>query len=105
MMVGEDAAIDVDEEPDRWLGFDCVGSRDGWHDMAAFAERQPGAALRERLQQAMEGKGAFRRFRDLVHQEGLAGQWYTFSTDRQSGRVREFLADAGIRVGSQFDGR
>lgn len=99
MMVGEDAAVDVEEEPDRWLGFDCTGSRDGWEDMAAFAERHRDAALRQRLERAIEGKGAFRRFRDLVHQEGLAEQWYAFSSDRQLGRTRAFLADQGIRVG------
>lgn len=98
-LVGEDAVVDVDSEPDRWLRFDCTGSRDGWRDMAAFADRQQDAGLRERLQRAIEGKGAFRRFRDLVHEEGLADQWYAYSTDRQLGRARQFLADEGIRVG------
>jgi len=27
MMVGEDAAVDVEAEPDRWLRFDCTGPR------------------------------------------------------------------------------
>lgn len=66
--------------------------------MAAFAERHHDAALRQRLERAIEGKGAFGRFRDLVHQEGLADRWYVFSADRQLGRAREFLADKGIRV-------
>lgn len=99
MMVGQDAAVDVEAEPDRLLRFERTGSRDGWRDMAAFAERQHDAALRERLERAIEGKGAFGRFRDLVHQDGLADQWYAFSTDRQLGRAREFLAGEGIRVG------
>ena len=30
MMVGEDAAIDVDKEPDRWIYLAGVGSREGW---------------------------------------------------------------------------
>lgn len=99
MVVGEDTAIDVDEDPDRWLWFRCTGSRDGWRDMADFAERQHEAALRERLERAIAGKGAFHRFRDLIGHEGLAAQWYAFSADRQLGRAREFLADEGIRVG------
>ncbi|WP_254072982.1 hypothetical protein [Rhodococcus rhodochrous] len=98
MLVGEDAAVDVEAEPDRWLRFGRAGSRGGWHDMAAFAERHHDAALRQRLERAIEGKGAFGRFRDLVHQEGLADRWYVFSADRQLGRAREFLADKGIRV-------
>ena len=99
MMVGEDAAINVDEDPDRWLHIDAAGSRDGWRDMAAFAERQHDEALRARLERAIEGKGAFRRFRDLVHDEGLTEQWEVYASDRQIGRARELLAEEGIRVG------
>ncbi|MCA4135323.1 UPF0158 family protein [Arthrobacter sp. M4] len=99
MMVGDGAAIDVEEEPDRWLRLNRTGSRNGWQDMAAFAERQRDEALRERLKRAIEGKGAFFRFRDLVHGENLGEQWYAFSTDRQMGRAREFLAENGIRAG------
>lgn len=99
MIVGDDLAIDVEEEPGRWLRFDCTGSRDGWRDMAAFVERQHDRALQERLERAIEGKGAFSRFRDIINQEGLAEQWHAFSADRRLGRARAFLADHGIRVG------
>jgi len=99
MMVGEDAAIDVEDQPDRWLWFDRTGSRDGWRDMAAFAHRQREARLRERLERAIEGKGAFGRFRDVVAEENLSEQWHAYSTDRQLGRARSLLADEGIRVG------
>ncbi|MFD6859740.1 hypothetical protein ACFWCF_20690 [Rhodococcus sp. NPDC060090] len=98
-MVGADAAVDVEAEPERWLRFENIGARDGWNDMAAFAGRQRYTALRERLERASEGKGAFRRFRDLVDAEGLTTQWTLFSTDRTFGRARELLADNGIRVG------
>lgn len=99
MMVGDDDAIDVEADPDRWLWLDGTGSRDGWEDMAAFAERTRDDGLRSRLQRAIEGKGAFRRFRDLVHEEELAEQWYLFSGDRSIGRARDVLAAEGIRVG------
>jgi hypothetical protein len=98
-MAGEDSAIDVEEDPDRWLRFGRTGSRDGWEDMSAFAERQRDERLRERMAHAIEGGGAFRRFRDLVHEVGLAEQWDVYTTDRQWGRARAFLADEGIRVG------
>jgi hypothetical protein len=97
--VGDDAAVDMEDDPDRWLRFDRTGSQDGWRDMADFAERQRDPGLRERLEWAVQGAGAFRRFRDCVHDAGIAEQWYAFSTDRHWGRAREFLADEGIRVG------
>lgn len=91
--------FDADEEPERWLSVEPpLDSREGWRDMALFAERQHDAGLRERLDRAIEGKGAFRRFRDLVHSEGLASTWQAFSTDREIGRAREFLAERGIRT-------
>ena len=99
MMVGEGATINVEEEPDHWLRVNRTGSRHAWRDMAAFAEQQHDEALRGRLERVIEGKGAFSRFRDLVHGENLNEEWYTFSTDRQIGRAREFIADNGIRVG------
>lgn len=98
-VVGEEYAIDLEEDPDRWLGVRCLGSRDGWQDMAAFAQRQRSAQLRERLERAIEGRGAFRRFRDLIHEEGLVAQWHAFAGDREAGRARQWLADEGIRVG------
>lgn len=98
-MVGEDAAIDVDEDPDRWLRIDRAGSHAGWQDMSDFADKQRDYVLRNRMQQAIDGKGAFRRFRDLVHGEGLAESWYAFAADRQLGRARAFLAAEGLRAG------
>ncbi|QWF23368.1 hypothetical protein KM427_06495 [Nocardioides sp. LMS-CY] len=98
-MDGDEAeAIDVADDPDRWLELDASGSRERWQDMADFAARQPNSDLRRRLVSATEGKGAFRRFADAIHQEDLAAQWYPFSDDRQSGRARAWLADAGIRA-------
>ncbi|MDJ0458620.1 UPF0158 family protein [Arthrobacter sp. NQ7] len=99
IIVGHDTAIDVEEEPDRWLRLNRTGSGNGWQDMEAFAARQHDGTLRERLERAIEGKGAFRRFRDLIHAEDLTEHWNAYSTDRQMGRARDFLADNGIRVG------
>ena len=95
--VGEND-VDVEEHPDRWLRYDRVGSRAGWQDMVDFAGRQRDQALRSRLEAAVEGQGAFRRFRDLLDEEGLGDRWHAFSDDRQHGRAREFLAAHGIRV-------
>ena len=98
---GSDDGIDdadIDDDSGRWLRFDNAGSRDRWEDMSDFAGRQRDEKLREQLEQAIEGKGAFRRFRDVIHPEGLAPQWEAFSTDRQRGRARAFLADAGVRA-------
>lgn len=97
--VGEEHTVDVEADPDRWLWIEPGDSRDGWQDMAVFVDQQRDAGLRERLQRAIQGKGAFRRFRDTVADEGLSARWQSFSTDRRWGRARELLAAEGIRVG------
>ena len=94
----EDAAVDVEEDPDRWLELGPLESRGHWQDMADFAARQTNSDLRRRLESAVEEKGAFRRFRDVVHEEDLVTQWHPFSDDRQMGRARAFLSAAGIRA-------
>lgn len=97
-MVGADAALDVEAEPDRWLQVFCEGSRAGWEDMASYVGAVADSGLRDRLERAIEGKGAYRRFRDLIAGEGLTPAWHDFSDERQIGRAREYLADLGIRA-------
>ena len=99
-MVGADAAIDVDAEPDRWLWVSCEGSKAGWEDMATYVAAVADSRLRQQLERAIEGKGAYRRFRDLIGDEGLRQAWQDFSDERQIGRAREYLAEQGIRATS-----
>ena len=48
---------------------------------------------------AISGRGAFRRFKDvLALWPGELDQWYAFSAERQRGRARAWLADAGYFV-------
>lgn len=103
---GDDGTRPVPQRPRQphpmllhtWPGRDQLPSID--LSEVRVAERQHDHALRARMERAIQGRGAFRRFRDLVHEEGLAEQWYAFSSDRQQGRARDFLAEEGIRVGS-----
>lgn len=59
--------------------------------------RDPGRA--DRLEIAITGRGAFRRFRDvLARWPKELERWEMFSTDRERGRARAWLADAGYYV-------
>jgi hypothetical protein len=85
-------------EPDRWLFLPSLGSRAVRQDMADFATMITYLPLRKRVIEAIEGLGAFHRFRDLIHSEGLVEEWQAFSEDRRLARAQEFLADLGVRV-------
>jgi hypothetical protein len=88
------------EDPERWLWVECAGSRPGYRDMADFIATLDDASRADRLSIAIEGKGAFRRFKGVLSRwpEEMA-RWLAFSEERQRGRAREWLAEAGYRVG------
>jgi hypothetical protein len=89
---------DEDEDPDRWLYIECEGSRYGYRDMEMFIGTLSNEDRADRLEIAIQGRGAFRRFRDvLARWPDELDRWYAFSEDRQRGRAREWLAAAGYR--------
>ncbi|NLT28970.1 MAG: hypothetical protein GXX86_00715 [Propionibacterium sp.] len=87
--------IDIEENPDDWLAFDSRGSRDGYRDMEYFIATVEGEKLAERLSRAISGRGAFRRFRDVVFDTPEEARWNAVSSDRRLGRAREWLALEG----------
>jgi hypothetical protein len=93
--VGEDGAVDVESE--EWL-FLVDDGESGWSDMAQFVECMPEGAVRDRLADAIEGRGAFSRFRRAVEAADLGDEWHAFSEDLKWGRARAELARLGIRI-------
>ncbi len=89
---------DGQDEPDRWLHVWPTGPRRAYDDMVHFMATRPDQRLRERLDRALEGRGSFRRFEDvLLDWPNDREDWFVFSEDRRRGRAREWLADAGYR--------
>lgn len=90
-------APDVDEDDnERWLEVDCEGSREGYRDMELFIAGLDDADWADRLGIAIEGRGAFRRFKDVLSRwPELLEEWHAFSEDRQRGRARAWLAASG----------
>ncbi|HEY2441864.1 MAG TPA: UPF0158 family protein [Streptosporangiaceae bacterium] len=69
-----------------------------YQDMADFAELITDERAGRRLARAIEGKGAFRRFRDELHEEypGLLPAWYAFRDARAIRRAVEWLAENSL---------
>lgn len=93
-----DADIDINDDPDRWARFDRAETRDAWKDMEAFVSGLRNPEVRDRGLMAIEGTGAFRRFRRFTDDHDLGDRWVQFSEDRKYGRARLILAENGIRV-------
>jgi hypothetical protein len=85
-------------DPDRWLHLEALGSREGYRDMELFAQTIEDKQLADLLEVALDGRGAFRRFKDVLAREPDELQrWFTFSEDRRRGRARAWLAGCGYR--------
>lgn len=86
---------EAEDEEDRWLFVDPLGSRSAYRDMEWFIGQQSDPQLQARLERAISGRGAFRHFKDVLADVGLLDQWYEIDNDSQRGRARRWLADEG----------
>jgi hypothetical protein len=69
-----------------------------YQDMADFAERISDDRAGRRLARAIDGRGAFRRFKAELHEEypHLLPAWYAFRDNRARRRAVEWLADHSL---------
>lgn len=68
---------------------------DEYHMMERFAQGLA-AAERDAAQRALRGRGAFRYFKDTVHQLGLAEAWYAFRDECYREVARTWCDEHGI---------
>lgn len=98
--VGTEESWD-EEEPEgteRWLHVPCAGSRDAYRDMEDFVTTLDDQDLARFLGIAIQGPGAFRRFKGMLATSPAQLQRYwLFSAERRYGRARAWLADQGCR--------
>jgi hypothetical protein len=84
-------------EPGRYLELPRAESRDGYEDMQAFIDTVDDTHLQELLGVAIQGRGAFRRFKDALARHPAEQQrWFEFQTARLDARAREWLAERGL---------
>ena len=73
------------------------GSRDAYREMVVFADSVADANASTRLTRSLEGRGAFRRFRDTLRDfPELADHWYTFTAVAGQRRAVAWLVDEGL---------
>ena len=88
--------VDLDD-----LDMVCIHPLPSWvwyQDMADFAETITDERAGRRLARAIQGKAAFRRFKDELHEEypDLLPAWYAFRDARVTRRAVEWLADNSL---------
>jgi hypothetical protein len=83
----------------RYVALPEADSHADYGDMEAFVETVPDSRFQSRLDRAIRGRGAFRRFRDeLLDEPAERERWFAFKHERLRERAREWLADEGIEL-------
>lgn len=83
--------IERDEEG-RFLKIPCTDSREGYRDMKDFIRTVDDEHLEEKLWIAIDGKGAFRRFKKvLTRHPDVRQRWFEFKDERTRERVVDWL--------------
>jgi predicted nucleotidyltransferase len=74
-----------------------IGSHEAYGDMEDFVERVRDPRARDLLGRAIEGRGAFRRFKDtLLEFPELREAWFAFHDARMERRALHWLAGEGL---------
>jgi predicted thioesterase len=86
---------DLDEE-EGWLRLPSQRDANEYDMMSDFADTVRSQRKRERLEIALSGKGAFRRFKDAVIREGMEDAWYAFRDRRYLEFARDWCDENGL---------
>jgi hypothetical protein len=95
---GIDGETPVDLDDLDLIPIDPLPSYVWYQDMADFAELVSDERAGRRLARAIQGRGAFRRFKDELHKEyaHLLPAWYAFRDARAIRRAVDWLLDNSL---------
>ena len=92
----------IDDDPERYEAIPKAESHEGYRDMQAFIETVDNEHLAELLEVAIAGKGAFRRFKDvLLNYPEEREKWFQFKNDRVEERVLDWLDGIDVAVSEE----
>jgi len=87
-----DAARVEGDTDNRYRMIPKQNSRDGYQDMQEYIWSLEDEHLRELLETAIQGSGAFRRFKDVLSRYPKAQQnWFRFRDECQKRRITDWL--------------
>ncbi|MEW6042091.1 MAG: UPF0158 family protein, partial [Elusimicrobiota bacterium] len=89
----------IDEEPDRYEAIPTIPSEEAYRYMEDFIYTVKDEKLKDELNRAINEKGAFRRFKDILSQNPEEQiRWYDFHDKIVKQKAAEWLKSIGIKV-------
>lgn len=73
--------------------------------MERFSKKYPDTLISQELCELIQGRGAFRRFKDAIHEYGIQDEWYKYKEDALVDIARQWCEEHGIKytLGDQND--
>ena len=92
----------IEEDSERYEQIPKLESHDGYDDMVNFVATVKNEHLVELLEVAINGKGAFRRFKDvLLNYPEERESWFHFKDDIMQTRAMEWLDDIDVTLSKE----
>jgi hypothetical protein len=92
----------IEEDFERYERIPKAESHEGYQDMVDFIATVDNERLVELLEVAINGKGAFRRFKDvLLNYPEERERWFQFKDERMEERALEWLEDIGVTLSGE----
>ena len=94
---GRALAAQVRADGERYVGIPQTESHEAYRVMEDFIDRLPDARIQERLEGAIAGKGAFRRFKGvLLDYRHVREEWFQYEATVKRQWAADWLATLGI---------
>ena len=81
----------------RYIPIPPAPSREGYQDMTAFIATVTDPDLKSKLELAIDGPGAFRRFKQVMGGESERERWLAFREERARARLLKWLESVKIQ--------
>ena len=92
----------IEEDFKRYERIPKAESHEGYQDMVDFIATVDNERLAELLEVAIKGKGAFRRFKDvLLNYPEERERWFNFKDERMEERALEWLDDIDVTLSGE----
>ena len=92
-------AAEIDSNPNRFVSIPHTESHEAYRIMEDFIPQVANPRLRDLLADAIAGKGAFRRFKDIVlSYPDIRQSWFVFEASAKRKWAENWLATLGIET-------
>ena len=93
----DELADQIDEGGERYIAIPYQGSDASYRDMAEFIDSVNDNRMHALLKVAINGRGAFRRFKDVLQEHPQERErWFVFQKQRAHRRILRWLETEGI---------